>query len=60
MKRASFRDTVKTVLFGAIGIRKRTEHEKLELNPVHLIITAIIFVVLFILTIRTIVRIVIS
>ena len=60
MKRASFRDTVKTVLFGAIGIRKRTEHEKLELNPVHLIITAIIFVVLFIFTIRTIVRIVVS
>ena len=60
MKRASFLDTVKTVFFGAIGVRKRTEHEKLQLNPVHLIIVAILFVVLFIFTIRTIVRIVVS
>ena len=60
MKRASFLDTVKTVLFGAIGIRKRTEHDKAEINPVHLIIAAIAFVVLFIFTIRTIVRIVVS
>ena len=60
MKRASFFDTVKTVLFGAIGVRKRAEHEKLQLNPVHVIITAILFVVLFIFTIRTIVRMVVS
>ena len=60
MKRASFLDTVKTVLFGAIGVRKRTEHEKLQLNPVYLVITAILFVVLFIFTLRTIVRIVVS
>ncbi len=60
MKRASFLDTVKTVLFGAIGIRKRAEHERAQLNPVHLIIAAIVFAVLFIFTIRTIVRIVVS
>lgn len=60
MKRASFLDTVKIVLFGAIGIRKRAEHEKLQFNPLHVIITAILFVVLFIFTIRTIVRIVVS
>ena len=60
MKRASFLDTVKTVLFAAIGVRKRAEHEKLRLNPVYLIITAILFVVLFIFTLRTIVRIVVS
>jgi hypothetical protein len=60
MKRASFLDTVKTVLSGAIGIRKRDSHDKLQLNPVHVIITAILFVVLFIFTIRTIVRIVVS
>lgn len=60
MKRASFLDTVKTVLFGAIGVRKRAEHEKLQFNPLHIIITAILFVVLFIFTIRTIVRIVVS
>ena len=60
MKRASFLDTVKTVLFGAIGNRRRDAHDKLQLNPVHLIIAAIVFVVLFIFTLRTIVRIVVS
>jgi hypothetical protein len=60
MKRASFLDTVKTVLSGAIGVRKRAEHEKLQLNPLHIIITAILFVVLLIFTIRTIVRLVVS
>jgi len=60
MKRASFLDTVKTVLSGFIGIRKRAAHDKAEINPVHLIIAAVLFVVLFIFTIRTIVRIVVS
>lgn len=60
MKRASFLDTLKTVLSGAIGIRRRDAHDKLQLNPVHVIVTAIIFVVLFIFTIRAIVRIVVS
>ena len=60
VKRASFLDTVKTVFFGAIGIRKRAEHDKAEINPVHLIVAAIIFVVLFVFAIRTIVRIVVS
>ena len=60
MKRASFRDTVKTVLFGFIGIRKRDAHDKTQINPVHLIIAAVLFVVLFIFTIRTIVRMVVS
>ena len=60
MKRASFLDTVKTVLFGAIGIRRRSDHERAQINPVHLVIVAVLFVVLFIFTIRTIVRIVVS
>jgi hypothetical protein len=60
MKRASFLDTVKTVLFGFIGVRKRADHEKAQINPVHLIIIAVLFVVLFIFTIRTIVRMVVS
>ena len=57
---ASFLDTVKTVLFGFIGIRKREAHDKAEIKPLHLIIAALLFVVLFIFTIRTIVRIVVS
>lgn len=60
MKPASFLDTVKTVLFGAIGIRRRADHERAQLNPRHLIILAVLFAVLFILTIRTIVGIVVS
>jgi hypothetical protein len=60
MKRASFLDTVKTVLSGFIGVRKRSAHESARLNPVHLIIAAVLFVVLFIVTIRTIVSIVVS
>ena len=57
---ASFLDTVKTVLFGFLGVRKRADHERARLNPVHLIIVAFLFLVLFIFTIRTIVRIVVS
>jgi hypothetical protein len=60
MKRASFLDTVKTVLSGFIGVRKRASHDSAKLNPVYLIIVAVLFVVLFIFTIRTIVRIVVS
>ena len=52
--------TVKTVLWGMIGIRRKADHDKTELNPVHLAIAAVGFVVLFILTLVTIVRIVTS
>jgi high-affinity K+ transport system ATPase subunit B len=53
-------ETVKTVLWGMVGIRRKADHEKTPLNPVHLAIAAIGFVVLFILTLVTIVRIVTS
>ena len=53
-------DTVKTVLWGAIGIRRKADHEKTPLNPVHLIVIAVGFVVLFVLTLVTIVRVVTS
>ena len=59
-RRVSFVDTVKTVLAGAIGIRRKSEHERSTLNPVHLVIAAVLFVVLFIFTLLTIVRIVLS
>ena len=53
-------DTVKTVLYGAIGIRRRADHERAQLNPVHLIVIAIVFVVLFVLALRTIVGMIVS
>jgi len=54
----SFLDTLKTVLAGAVGIRRRAEHERAQINPVHLVIAAVLFVLLFIGTLVTIVRIV--
>jgi hypothetical protein len=57
---SSFLDTVKTVLSGFIGVRRRAAHESAWINPMHLIIAAVLFVVLFIFAIRTIVRIVVS
>ena len=60
MKEASFLDTVKTVLSGAIGIRRKSAHERARLNPVHLVIAAILFVAIFIGTLVTIVRLVLG
>jgi hypothetical protein len=60
MKNASFLDTVKTVLFGFIGVRRKSDHEAARIRPVHVIIIAVVFVVLFIFTLRTIVGIVTS
>jgi len=53
-------ETVKTVLWGMIGIRRKADHEKAPLNPVHLIVIGVGFVIIFILTLVTIVRIVTS
>ena len=58
MKRASFLDAVKTVLSGAVGIRRKSDHERAAVNPLHIVIIAIAFVALFILAIVTLVRIV--
>lgn len=60
MKQGSFLDTMKTVLWGAMGIRRKADHERSPLNPVHLLVGAVIFVALFILTLVTVVRIVTS
>lgn len=60
MQKGSFLATVKTVLAGAIGIRRKADHESAPLKPAHVVIAAIIFVVLFILTLLTIVKIVLS
>ena len=56
----SFLETVKTVLSGAIGIRRKADHERTPINPVHLVAAALIFVVLFIFTLLTIVKIVLG
>jgi hypothetical protein len=60
MKRASFLDTVKTVLYGAIGVRRRADHERAQIRPAYLVLAAILFLVLFVLTLRFIVSLVVS
>jgi hypothetical protein len=60
VKQGSFLDAVKTVLSGAVGIRRKSDHERAAVNPVHIVIVAIVFVALFILAIVTLVRIVTS
>jgi hypothetical protein len=50
--------TVKTVLYGFIGIRRKSDHERAELNPVHIVIAAVVLAALFVVTLVTIVRIV--
>jgi hypothetical protein len=55
MKDASFLDTLKTVLFGFIGIRRKSDHEAARIRPLHVIIVAILCVVLFVFTLRMIV-----
>ena len=60
MQKPSFLATVKTVFAGAIGVRRKEDHERAPLNPVHLVIAAVIFVVLFITTLLTIVKVVLS
>ena len=60
LRQASFLDAVKTVLSGFIGIGRKADHENASVNPVHVIIAAVVLVVLFIFTLIAIVRIVIS
>jgi hypothetical protein len=56
MKRASFLDVVKTVLWGFLGIRRRASHERAQIRPLQVIVVAVVLVVLFIFTLLTIVR----
>ena len=60
LQKPSFLDTLRTVLAGAIGVRRKSAHERAPLNPVHLAIAAVAFVVLFIFTLLTIIKFVLS
>lgn len=51
-------DTVRTVLAGMIGIRRKADHEARALNPVHVIVAGVALAALFVLTLVTVVRIV--
>lgn len=53
-------EAVKTVLYGFIGVRRKSDHERSRIRPAQLIATAIAFLSLFIFAIRTIVHLVTS
>jgi len=55
-------EVAKTVLFGALGIRRRADHERetQTLKPIYLIVAGLVFAALFILTLVLVVRIVTS
>ncbi len=54
--------TVKTVLAGFLGIRRRSEHDRetATITPVQVITTGLVLAALFVLTLLTIVRFVVS
>ena len=60
MRKPTFFETMKTVFAGAIGVRRKDDHERAPINPLHLVIAAVIFAVLFVFTLLTIVKIVLS
>ena len=60
VRKISFADTVKTVFAGAIGVRRKSDHERAPLNPLHLVIAGVVFAALFIVTLLTIVKLVLS
>ena len=53
-------EVAKTVLYGLIGIRRKSDHEGARIRPLQVIVAAIVLVALFIFTLLTIVRIVLS
>jgi len=48
-------EAIKMVLSGALGIRRKSAHERAKVHPAQLVIVAVVFVALFILAIRTLV-----
>ena len=61
-RQPSLLEVAKTVLFGALGIRRRADHERetQPVRPIYLIVAGLVFAALFVLTLITIVHIVVS
>jgi hypothetical protein len=51
---------IKTVLFGFMGVRRKSDHEQAPLDPLHVVFAGITLVILFVLTLVTIVKLVTS
>ena len=61
-RKTSFLATMKAVFWSFLGIRKKSdyEHDAAQLNPVHVIIAAVIGALIFIATLVIIVKIVVA
>lgn len=59
-RRAAPLDVAKTVFYGLIGIRRKSDHESAQIRPLQVIVAAIVLVALFIFTLLTVVRFVLS
>lgn len=55
-KKASPLQAVRIVLSAFLGIRKRAEHEKIEITPMQIIVTGVIAGAVFVATIVSVVR----
>ncbi len=58
--KASLFQVVRMVFSAFLGIRKRTEHEKIEVSPVQVIIVGVMAGAIFVATVVTVVRLVIN
>jgi len=61
-RRPNLLQTVSAVLWSFFGVRKGRDHDRdmAQLNPVHVVITGVVFGVLFVLTLLMIVKTVIN
>lgn len=59
---SAFFDTIKAVLWSFLGIRKNSEYQKdlQKLNPIHIVVTAVVLVVLLIMGLIALVNFVVS
>jgi hypothetical protein len=59
---SAFLDTLKAVLWSFLGIRKNSEYQKdlQKLNPVHIVITAVVLVMLMVVGLIGLVNFVVS
>lgn len=58
-RKASLFQVLRMVLSAFVGIRKRAEHEKLEVSPIKVIIVGVMAAALFVLTVVSVVQLVI-
>ncbi len=59
-RKATFLEVLRMVLSAFLGIRKRSEHEKLEVSPAQVIIVGIGAAAVFVITVLSVVRWVLS